>query len=199
MGDGPAWIAAQRVEEWAGEIRVNLIRIVAIVAFYGHHLLNYYLLREDLTPAYHFSVTGISVAWSAAALALQLALTRRWNPPWLTTGAVAFDALMATSLLVLSDGPRSPLVAILFLLVATAPLRLRLRVVWTATLLAILSYAIVCGHARWMRPEWRVPRRQQVIVAIALACGGFLAGQAVRQARRFARDYADRLRPEEPA
>ena len=44
-----------------------------------------------------------------------------------------------------------------------------------------------------------MPRRQQIIVALALSAAGFLAGQSVRQARRLAQDYAERVRPEEPA
>lgn len=199
VDEGAAWAAAQRIEAWAGEVRVNLVRLVAIAAFYGHHLLQYFLLSRDLPPGYHYSVTGVAVAWTGAALVLHVALGRRWNPPALKYAALGFDALMATTLLVLSDGPRSPLLVLLFLLVLTAPLRLELRAVWTATLLAVLAYAFVCGHARWMRPEWRVPRRQQVIFTIGLACAGLLAGQAVRQARRFARDYADRLKPDPPA
>jgi hypothetical protein len=190
------------VEEWAGEVRVNLIRLVAIALFYGHHLLNYHVLKLPLTPDFHLAATGVAAAWTAAALALHAGLQPRWNPPWLKFATVAFDALMLTSLLVLTDGARSPLVAVLFLLVATAPLRLRRSLVWAATVLALLSFLFVCGHDRWVRglpAEQRLPRPQQVITGIALACAGVLAGQSVRQARRFARDYADRVRPEEAA
>lgn len=192
------WTAARRMEAWAGELRVNLFRLVAIAAFYGHHLVNAFILKAELPPGYHLTVTGIAVAWTAAALVLHSGLLRRWNPPWLAHAAVAFDALMITTLLVLRDGPRSPLVLLLFLLVATAPLRLDLRLVWVAALLAIFSYAFACGHAKWKKPEWRVPRREQVILVIGLGCAGLLAGQAVRQSRRFARDFADRVRPETP-
>jgi hypothetical protein len=197
-GDLP-WTAAQRVEAWAGELRVNMIRLAAIVAFYGHHLFNQYLLRQEFPPRYTLAVTGIAVVWALGALALHVALNGQWMPLGLRFAAVGFDAVMTTSLLLISDGPRSPLVVLLFLVVATAPLRIDLRLVWTATLLALVSYAFVCGHAKWKRPEWQIPRRQQVVTALAIAAAGFLAGQAVRQSRRFALDYADRVRPEEPA
>jgi len=202
MGDSPGdlpWTAAQRVENWAGELRINVLRAAGVVAFYGHHLFNQVVLKEPFPPNYTAAVTAVAVAWAAGALALHVALSNLWMPPALRFLSVGFDALMTTSLLLISDGPRSPLIVVLFLVVATAPLRLDLRVVWTATILALLSYAFVCGHAKWVRPENRVPRRQEVVVALGLALAGFLAGQAVRQARRFARDYADRVRPEEPA
>lgn len=192
------WTAAQRMEAWAGELRVNVLRVAGIVAFYGHHLFNQLVLKQEFPPRYTLAVTAVAVVWAAGALALHVALTGLWMPPPLRFLSIGFDVLMTTSLLILSDGPRSPLIILLFLVIATAPLRLDLRVVWTGTLLALLSYAFVCGHALWVRPENRVPRRQELMVALGLALAGFLAGQAVRQARRFAQDYADRVRPEGP-
>lgn len=194
---GPPWNGARRVEAWVGELRVNVIRLAAIAAFTGHHLFNQFVLKQTFPPNYTASVISIAVAWAVAAAALHLALVNRWVPPLLHGVVVGFDALMTTSLLVLSEGPKSPLVVLLFLLIATAALRLDLRLVWTATLLALLSYGFVCGHATWKKPEWRVSRRQEVIVALALGAAGLLAGQSVRQSYRFARDYADRVRPEE--
>jgi len=191
------WTAASRVEAWAGELRVNVIRLAAILAFYGHHLVNQYLLHQQFEPRYTLTVTAIAVVWAVGALALHVALSGRWMPAGLRYASVGFDLLMTTCLLVMSDGPKSPLVVLLFLVVATAPLRLDLKLVWTATILALISYAFVNGHARWARPDWQIARRHQVVVALALTAAGFLAGQQVRQARRFAADYADRVRPEE--
>jgi len=197
-GDLP-WTAAQRVEAWTGELRVNVIRLAAILAFYGHHLFNQYVLKQEFPPRYTLAVTVLAVVWGLGALALHIALNGHWMPPALRYVAVGFDTVLATSLLLLSDGPKSPLVVVLFLIVATAPLRIDLRLVWTATLMALLAYGFVCGHAKWKQPERQVPRRQQVVTGLALAAAGFLAGQQVRQARRFAREYADRVRPEDPA
>jgi len=193
------WSAAQQMERWAGELRINLIRIAAIALFYGHHLFNQIVLKQEFPPRYTLAVTAIAVVWALGAVALHIALQDLWRSPALRFGPVGFDVVMTTSLLLISDGPRSPLLILLFLIVATAPLRLDLRVVWTATLLALLSYAFVCGHAKWVKPERQVPRRQEIVVALALAVAGVLAGQSVRQSRRLAQDYADRNRPEEPS
>jgi hypothetical protein len=193
------WVAAQRMEAWAGELRGNVIRLAAITAFYGHHLFNALILKQSFPPGYTLAVSTIAIIWGVGCLALHVALVGRWLPPALPYAAVCFDALLATSLLLTSDGPGSPLVVVLFLIVASAPLRLNLGLVWATTLLAILSFAFVCGHAKWRRPEWRIPRRRQAVIVLGIAGAGFLAGQSVRQARRLARDYADRVRPEEPA
>lgn len=192
------WAAAQKIEAWAGELRVNLLRLAAIAAFYGHHLVNVYLLRMELPPRFHLGVSALAGAWTAAAVALHLALARRVNPPALRYAAVAWDAAMIATLLTLHSGAASPFVGLLFLLVATAALRLDLRCVWAAAIAAILAFAFVCGHDKWVRGRG-IERSQQIILALSLAAAGALAGQAVRQARRFALGYADRLRPEPPA
>jgi hypothetical protein len=198
MGEEPAWAAAQRVEAWAGEVRVNLIRIVAVAAFYGHHLANLYFRWTPLPPGFHTAATAAAIAWAAGAAGLHLLLQDRKPRPALPYAAVAFDGFLLTGLLLLTDGPRTPLVLLYFLLVATSILRLRIDLVWIATLVALAGYAAVLGFDRWGRdlaPELRVPRTHQVMTAIGLVCMGLLAGQAVRQARRFAREYADRVRP----
>ena len=62
MGD--RWPDLQRLESWAGEARVNLIRLVALVGFYGNHLLNMHVLGEDITADYHSTVTALTLTWS---------------------------------------------------------------------------------------------------------------------------------------
>lgn len=186
------------MESRAGELRVNLIRLVAIAAFYGHHLLNVHLLGVEVTADYHASVTSIAAIWALAGMAIHVMVLRRGNPPYLAYLALTGDGLLATTLLLQTGGPGSPLLIVLFLLIATAPLRMRLPAVWAATGLAILSYAILLGHAKWVAPDVRVPRPHQIIMVIALGCAGLLAGQVVRQAVRFARDYADRLNSKDP-
>jgi len=182
---------------WAGEVRVNLFRLIAIGAFYLHHLVDYYWLRAEAPRNYHLVVSGIAGTWALGAWILHLCLARQWNPPPLKYCVLGWDALMMTSLMAFSGGPKSPFLLLLFFLIATSPLRLELRTVWAATLLAILAYGFVCGHSRWKRPEWQTTRREHVIVGMSLIGAGVLAGQAVRQSRRFALDYADRIRPEE--
>ena len=36
-----AWPTISRPEAWAGELRVNVIRMIAIVLFYGGHLIEW--------------------------------------------------------------------------------------------------------------------------------------------------------------
>lgn len=72
MNDDLSWADARRLESWAGELRLNLIRLVAIAGFYGYHLLDAYLLRPDdaaIHGTYHAQITGSAVIWAIRALA----------------------------------------------------------------------------------------------------------------------------------
>jgi hypothetical protein len=184
-------------ERWAGEVRVNLLRLGALAAFYAYHLVNYSVNRDDpgLTVTFHQSVTAVVLAWAGAAVLLHLALARGWWLPALPFAAVLTDAGLTACLLVLGDGPRSPLVSVYFLLIASTPLRLSRAVVVTGTLAAVVGYFLVLGHYAYIRigadayygnPSLRVPRPQQVILVLALVTSGLFAGQSVRQALRLA-------------
>jgi len=192
-----AWLDMRRVESWAGEIRVNLIRLIAIVLFYGRHLIQVFMSAPDapVRGKYHLQVTAIAVAWGAAAIALHIRLSRRQVTPALKYAAVAWDAIMITLLCAIAGGPTSPLVLLYFPLIAMAPLRLSLRLVYLTTALAMLGYLLLLGHYAWYvigfhkyyaTPELRLSRKTEAIVLICMLVCGLLAGQVVRQARRIA-------------
>ena len=198
FGDVP--IGARRLEGWAGEARLNLVRLAAVILFYGYHLVNVYGSREDpaLAGAYHVSVTALVMVWSVGVVVLYLYLSRRWVPPALKYVVTAWDTVLITTLLVLAGGPRSPLVILYFLVIAAAPLRLSIRLVYAATLLAIAGYGFLLGHYAYYVVGYdryyadatlRIPRTQEVIFALGLFIAGVLAGQVVRQARRLLGDH----------
>jgi hypothetical protein len=191
MTPDPSWSAAQRLEGLAGEVRVNLVRIVTLVAFYGHHLVNVYLIGDDesLKGRYHVVVTTLVLAWALAVLVIHFCLTQRWVPPGLKFAVTAWDLLLVTTLLAVGGDGRSMLAVLYFLVIAAAPLRLSLALVWGATLGSMAAYAFFLGFVRWQlgSPEaQRLPRPQQVVFLLALGAAGLLAGQVVRQCRRIA-------------
>lgn len=192
MAPDPAWSASQRLEGLAGEVRVNLIRLVAVVAFYGHHLVNVFLIRDDpsLKGAYHAVVTCLVLAWALAVLIIHYCLMRRWIPPALKYVVTAWDILLITTLLIVGGDGRSGLAVLYFLVIVAAPLRLSVPLIWTATLGTMAGYAFFLGYARWrleLPLEQRTPRPQQVVFLLTLGTAGLLAGQFVRQCRRLVR------------
>jgi len=184
-----------RIESWAGEVRVNLLRLAGIVVFYANHLCSVYLVAGAQPPLdyYHSAVTAIVVAWSTIVIALHLCLSRRWAPWWLKYAATFADILLITCLLVVGRDPESRIAILFFLVIAAAPLRLSLRLVQSATLAIMAVFMIFQTYAWW---NWR-PRADdigravpgQVLFLLALGAAGLMAGQVVRQAQRIVHGY----------
>jgi hypothetical protein len=192
------WTDAQRIESWAGEVRVNLIRLAAIVVFYGQHLVHVYFTRGEagFTDPYHLAVTALVLAWSAAVVVLFFCLVRRWVPPALKYLATAWDLILITALLVLTGDPKTMQPLLYFLVIAASALRLSLPLVYTTTLGSIAAYGFFLGYVKfWLElpDEQRLSRPNQIIFVLGLGAAGILAGQMVRQARRLVRGYPVRV------
>ena len=198
--DDRRWYIVGRWQEYDGEGRTNLLRIAGIAAFYGIELINYHGLNLGFFEMprirdrpFHLAVTALAVAWTMVALAVLLCLRRRVLPgamKFLSTGG---DLGLLTGVLAVADGPRSPLVAAYFLIIALATLRFSLPLVRFATGGAVAGYVALLGYAEWFAArDVRVPRYHEGIVLLALALTGITLGQVVRRVRALALAYAGR-------
>jgi hypothetical protein len=197
-----AWYIVGRWEEYEGETRANLLRVVAVAAFYVIELINYYgvdlgfiQLPKIREAAFHQTVTAIAAAWILLGAGVHLWLARHLMPAALKFAATGMDVVLLTLLLMVADGPRSPLVVGYFLIPALATLRFQLRLVWFATIAAMLGYAWILGWARWIQEarDIRVPRYHELIFLTALAISGIIQGQVIRRVKSMASEYAERL------
>lgn len=197
------WHIVGRWQEYEGESRANLLRIIGIAAFYAIELVNYHGLhlgflelpkQEGISASFHQAVTALSVAWTMVGLGVYLCLSQRFFPGALKYVSTALDLVLLTVMLMLADGPRSPLVVGYFLVVVLSGLRFNLPLVRCATAGAIVGYLVVSGYARWFteRQDLRVPRYHQLMILVALALTGITLGQIIRRVRRLAVDYASR-------
>ena len=192
------WFDAQRLEGYAGEVRVNLLRLTAIVVFYAHHLVNVFLIQDDPTlhGSYHATVTVLALAWAMAVLSIHFCLSRRWVPPALKYMATTWDLMLITALLVIGGDGKSMFAVFYFLVIIAAALRLSLPLVYSATLGAMAAYLFFLGYVRFglhVADKERLSRPQQVVVLLALGAAGLLAGQVVRQVRRLLQGYPVRV------
>jgi hypothetical protein len=204
------WADVRRLEAWAGEVRVNLIRAIAVVVFYGTHLLDVYVYGRDRSPeamAYHAEATAIALGWMVAIFLLHGCLTRRFVPPALKYVATCWDITMISALLGASpDGPRSPLLYLYFVVLASSALRLSLPLVYATTLGIMAAALVVLGYYVYYKvgrdayyaddSPSRIARSSEVIFLLAVGAAGLFAGQVVRQARRLVYGYP--VRVEEP-
>ena len=195
------WLLRSRIESLAGEARVNLVRLVAVFAFYLRHLIALSTTEGAAHEAgsYHTGATVIAGAWFAIIVAIHICLSRRYLPAWLKFAACTFDILMVTLLAMLRADPRSPVVLLYFAIIVSAAVRLSLPLVWFATIGSILGYLCVLANYAWRvigydryyaTPELRIPRGDEAMVVLALVVTGVFAGQVVRQARRLTRPLA---------
>lgn len=201
------WFIALRWQQYEGEERANLLRLLGIAAFYSVELANYHGLRlgplelpqvAGVDRPYHLAVTAIAVLATLVAVAVHLCLRQQFFPAALKYFSTAADLGLLTAVLTISDGPRSPLLVGYFLVIALAALRFDLALVWFATLGAVAGYLWLSGYAKWYgTPELRVPRYYQAIFLLALALAGVVLGQLIRRVRALAEDYAARLERQE--
>jgi len=199
------WFIAGRWEEYEGEGRVNLLRLVGLTAFYAVELANYHGLDLGFfhMPAvvqrpFHLAMTFLVLGWAMLCLAVYYCRKSGAFPAYLKFVSTACDLVLLTTVLALADGPRSPLVVVYFLLIAAAGLRFSLPLVWFASGGAVACYLFLLGFARWGEvPGWEksdqtVPRHAQVIFVLALALEGVVVGQVIRRVRHLAEHFADR-------
>ena len=196
------WFIVGRWQEFAGEARANLLRIIAVGAFYTIELANYYgvnlgplHLTKSVEREFHVTVTALAVAWTLLALATQLCLRQRIFPAALKFVTTAGDIVLLTTVLCVADGPRSPLLIGYFLILAMAAMRFRLRLIWFATIGSMVGYLWLLGYAAWYAPQpITVPRYHQVIFLLGLAIAGVVQGQVIRRVRALSEDFAQRTR-----
>jgi hypothetical protein len=199
--DDRPWYIVGRWQAYRGEERANLLRLAAVAAFYAIELINYYgvdlgfiqfqKVRDD---AFHRTVTAIAAAWVLLGLGVHLWLRMHLMPAALKYVATGLDAVLLTLLLMVADGPKSPLVVGFFLIPAMATLRFQLRLVWFATIAAMLGYIWLLGWAWWTESvrNVRVPRYHELIFLTALALSGIIQGQVIRRVKAMAAEYARR-------
>lgn len=185
----------QRWQEYDGEYRTAVLRLLGIAAFYAVELANYHGFslgpleldrREDITREFHVAVTALAVAWTMAGIGVLLCLRNRIFPEWLKLASTAVDLAILTAVLLLADGPSSPLVAAYFVIVAFSSLRFSLALVRFSAIGAMGCYLFLNGFARWFTErDIGVPRYHQLIVLIALGLTGIVLGQVVRGTLRL--------------
>jgi hypothetical protein len=186
------WFIVGRWQEYEGESRANLFRIAGIGIFYCIELANYWAGVVD--RPFHQAVTALALTWAMVGLGVLFCLTRHVFPASLKFLSVGADLLLLTVILMLADGPKSPLVVAYFLLIVLATLRFSLRLIWFTSIGSILSYIFVLGYARWFTErDIHVARYQQAIVLLALALTGIVLAQVIRRVREIALDYAARV------
>jgi hypothetical protein len=200
--DGPEverdWFIVSRWQEYEAERRANLLRVLAIAAFFLVHIANYYRwfgLPEmpGADRRFHQLMTALAAAWIAVALAIRVALDRQFFPNAMKYVTTLVDVLLLTLVIGTADGPRSPLVVGYFLILMAVALRFSLRLVWCGTAAVVVGYVALLADAKWFAAtDKSVPAHTALIVLVAMVFGGLILGAVVRRVRRMAFEFAAR-------
>ncbi len=142
-----------RLLRWARREPALAGRFAAGGLFYLVQLANrYYFYRGDEEFAgFHRSVSLLTLCWMIASVLCQV-LVRR--PRWKLYGPLAWtliDCSALASMLVLANGPASPLVVVLPLLIVGSGLWFRPRLVATVTAATMAIYLGLVVYFRWHR------------------------------------------------
>jgi hypothetical protein len=188
------WFIVGRWQEYEGEGRTNLLRVLAIAAFYANHLFWYWNLGEpsDADRAFHRQATLLAAAWVFLSLAVLVALQRHYLPAVLKYATTTIDLLLLTALAWLGDGPASVLVNGYFLVIAAAALRFSLPLVWCSTLTAMVCYLALVGakDKTWFDADHATPVVTQLGTLLSLGLTGIVIGQVIRRVRHMAEEFA---------
>ena len=197
------WYIVGRWQEFEGEARANLLRIVAIGVFYIGQLISFYVFttHDETDPIFleartvHQAATALAVAGSLVSLAILLCLRRRIFPAALKYISTTSDVVLVTCLASIGSGPKSPLVVVYFLIIAMAGLRFSLGLIWCATIGTMLGYLALVGikDDTWFDPNHFVEPVEQIMTLAALALTGIVLGQVVRRVRSLADEYSRRV------
>lgn len=193
------WYIVSRWEEYEGETRTNLLRLLGIGSFYLIEMANYYGLRlgwfelpQVVDRPFHQTVTAVALVWTLVAMAILVCLQWRVFPSFLKYLSTGVDLVLLTVILGLGDAMASPLVVAYFLVIALATVRFSLPLVRFAAFGSMAGYATLIGYVHWFAARPHVPVYHELTFLLALALSGLLLGQLVRRVHALAQQYAAR-------
>lgn len=160
--DAWEWFVVGRWQQFDGETRVGLLRMVAIFALYAVQLVHFYGLLESPTAndtSLQRQFTLLAAAGTFFSLAVLTCLRQQFFPAWLCYVSCVVDVLLVSIAAALVAGPQSVLVRAYFVVIAASALRMNLRLVWLTTLLSLLGYETLVALAdkTWFDAQHQTP------------------------------------------
>jgi len=185
---GPIWY----VMGWARRKPALASRIGALGLFFGVATMNFF--RGAIDKTYYVQTSYVLLGWLIMSIVCQrLHQNRRLHfPARFLWGAI--DTILLLFVLLISDGPASPLVVAYLLLIVSSGLWFRVRFVTMITCLSILSYGILLFdyYLLW-RPESRAMAPMEfdepIIMLLAMIVIGGVTAHLVARVRTLTSIY----------
>ncbi|MDA7979576.1 MAG: serine/threonine protein kinase [Pirellulales bacterium] len=189
-----AWGTTHRLWRWARREPALATRFAGVGLFYLVEFANF--VRDAVDATFHITVTGVLAAWIIASFFLQ----RRLRPPTdhqpLSTQAAwcATDVLALSCVLAIAGGVTSPAVLAYPLLIVSAGLWSRVRLVWLMTTLTTVAYGVLVlqFYTTRQQVDFDTDYDRHVYFVLSLAICGCLTAYHVWRVRVLTQYYSRR-------
>lgn len=181
------WI--QKLRRWTRREPALVSRWGGLAVAMGVTQLNYAIRGVDFE--YFIRIMGVLGVWAVACFIFQRLLNREGGRDLGQFGWAAADPILLTTVLCLADGPLGPLLVGYPLLVASSGMFFRVRLVWFATFMNVLSFAALVK----LRLDEFSLIHYAAIFALVLTVVGFIVAHQVYRVRVLSRFYDRRSLP----
>ena len=172
--------AFRKLQRWARH-RPGLAATWLVLTFFGtYHVTNTMLGGLNDYPAFNSAVKFVLPLAALNAWFWQRCLIRKYGAAWPLYAWATGEVLLLTILLLFSDGAKSGLVSLYYVIVAVSVLRCRPLLVGYVTLLAMAGYIASWGFSRFAATGVQDPL-QGVPVLLSLGLIGFVQYLALKR------------------
>lgn len=194
------WYIVRRWQTYVAELRVLILRMVAVVLLYGLQLVHHFVWLDAEAQAagqtFQYVATGVACWAALLSLGVLLSIMRKWLPAGLPYVTTVFDLLMVLTLVIMAGGPgQTETVSLLYLVIVLAGLRFDLKLLWVCVPLAMAGYlaSIPLAASVWGEAAGQIPLIRHATVLTTLALVGITTGQIVRRSRQMAEEFHRRM------
>lgn len=189
---------ARRVYAIEAEARINLLRLVGVAVFFTLHVVNRAFVGLDAgrvvdlggtkVPVFDTVAISVAVAWAGAAGAVLLLLRTRFVSRVVGPMVTLADVLFLSILVLVGNGPTSPMLYAFPLVIAVTGLRGRSADVWLATVATTAAYGLAIGAALRFHPSFMPPTHHILFVVASLGLMGLVTDLGVGSTWRLVED-----------
>ncbi len=172
-----------KLRRWSRKHPALATTWAALAGFYINHLVLLGLDAPGEGGFYHYSLTVLMSVWAVGAWGFEM-LSRGPSGRSATLvayGWTALDVSLFTIYLFLGEGPRSAVIAVYLVLIASAPLRGGLGLVWFTTALTMASYVGLEAFVLIHDDVRAVPVYQAVIFVLCMSVLGLIQHLLLRR------------------
>lgn len=175
----------RQLQRWARHRPRLASVLVTMAALYVHHIISLAIGNPGSGGVFHYRATATVILVCCYAWVFQMLLMRPRAKRIVLYAWIGTDIIVFTSFLMfVADGPRSPLGALYFCMVASAALSFDRYLVWWVTGACMASFMVLLAGSRIVQPQVEaMPYRESMPILISMLAIGVVQYYVLRCAR----------------